>query len=99
VRLVLAPPWPRRSGAAALRIAPGSAQGSARGLPGVARFAGVSAAGIAPARLYDRAGRVVGSENAQFLTGTNVMDCNTPAGLTRNHFSSVIELFGIHGHR
>src|SRR3954454_9400175 len=53
-------------------------QGVARGLPGVARFAGVSVGGFAPARLYDRAGNVVGSENAQFLTGSDVMACGTP---------------------
>jgi hypothetical protein len=70
-----------------------SFEGIAKGLPGVARFAGVSGAGVAPARLYDKAGNVVGSENAQFLTGSSVMDCNTPAGMTRNNFSSVIELF------
>jgi hypothetical protein len=71
-----------------------SFQGVARGLPGVARFAGVSAAGVAPARLYDRRGRVVGSENAQFLTGSDVSSCNTPAGMTGNRFSSVIVLWG-----
>src|SRR3954464_7496945 len=69
-------------------------QGVARGLPGVARFAGVSVGGFAPARLYDHAGNVVGSENAQFLTGSDVMACGTPEGMTGNRFSSVIELFG-----
>jgi hypothetical protein len=69
-----------------------SFHGTARGLPGVARFAGVSIAGFAPARLYDRAGNVVGSENAQFLTGSDVAACNTPQGMTGNRFSSVIEL-------
>jgi hypothetical protein len=44
-----------------------SFHGTAKGLPSVARFDGVSALGLAPARLYDRAGDVVGSENAQFL--------------------------------
>jgi hypothetical protein len=66
--------------------------GTARGLPGVARFAGVSVGGLAPARLYDEDGRVVGSENAQFLTGADIMDCDTPEGMTGNHFSSVIAL-------
>jgi hypothetical protein len=69
-------------------------QGRTRGLRGVARFAGVSVGGVAPARLYDKAGNVVGSENAQFLTGSNVSDCQTPTGMTRNRFSSVIVLFG-----
>ena len=66
--------------------------GRARGLRGVARFAGVSAAGLAPARLYDARGRVVGSENAQFLTGSDATSCNTPEGMTGNRFSSVIVL-------
>src|SRR4051812_36385044 len=35
--------------------------GRASGLPGVTRFAGVSAGGVAPARLYDADGNVVGS--------------------------------------
>jgi hypothetical protein len=68
--------------------------GRAKGLPGVARFAGVSAGGIAPARLYDRAGNVVGTETAQFLTNAPFSECNTPEGLTSNNFSSVIHLFG-----
>jgi len=68
--------------------------GRARGLPGVARFAGVSVGGFAPARLYDEDGNVVGSENAQFLTGADIADCNTPEGMTGNHFSSVVTLTG-----
>jgi len=67
-----------------------SFHGTAKGLPGVARFAGVSVGGFAPARLYDKAGNVVGSENAEFLTGADVMDCYTPEGMTGNHFTSVI---------
>ena len=70
-----------------------SFHGVTRGLPGVTRFAGVSVGGVAPARLYDRAGRVVGSENAQFLTGATLSDCMTPQGLRSSGFSSVIELF------
>jgi hypothetical protein len=69
-----------------------SFHGVTKGLPGVARFAGVSIGGVAPARLYDRAGRVVGSENAQFLTGATLSDCMTPEGLRGSAFSSVIEL-------
>jgi len=68
--------------------------GRARGLPGVARFAGVSVGGFAPARLYDEEGKVVGSENAQVLTGADIADCNTPEGMTGNHFSSVVTLTG-----
>jgi hypothetical protein len=70
-----------------------SFDGAARGLPGVARFAGQSALGVAPARLFDRNGKVVGSENAQFLNNSNLTDCAAPKGLTRVRFSSVIELF------
>jgi hypothetical protein len=69
-------------------------QGRAIGLPGVARFVGTSAVGVAPARLYDRRGKLVGSENAQFLTNSNLTDCSTPQGLTHVRFSSVIRLFG-----
>jgi hypothetical protein len=69
-------------------------EGRAMGLPGVARFVGTSDLGVAPARLYDGRGRLVGSENAQFLTNSNLTDCSTPHGLTRVRFSSVIRLFG-----
>jgi hypothetical protein len=71
-----------------------SFQGRAKGIRGVNRFAGASGAGAAPARLYDRRGNVVGSENAQFLTGSDVSSCNTSQGMTENRFSSVIVLFG-----
>jgi hypothetical protein len=70
-----------------------SFHGTAKGLPGVVRFAGVSALGLAPARLYDKADTVVGSENAQFLNNAPFTDCNTPQGFTSGTFSSVIELF------
>jgi hypothetical protein len=69
-------------------------EGRVTGLPGVARFVGTSAMGVAPARLYDRRGKLVGSENAQFLTNSNLTDCSTPRGLRRARFSSVVELFG-----
>jgi hypothetical protein len=69
-----------------------SFHGTAKGLPGVARFAGVSALGLAPARLYDRAGDIVGSENAQFLNNAPFTACNTPQGFTEGTFTSVIEL-------
>jgi hypothetical protein len=69
-----------------------SFQGIAKGLPGIVRFAGDSVVGIAPARLYDKEGNVVGSENAQFLTGAPVTDCDTPEGFTHGNFSSVIEI-------
>lgn len=69
--------------------------GRAYGLPGVASFAGVAAAGGSPGRLYDRQGNLVGQEESQFLTNRDaVAGCNTPEGLTHNNFSTVIELFG-----
>jgi hypothetical protein len=76
--------------------AEGTFAGTVKGLPGVVRFAGVNAVGVVPSRLYDRAGNLVGSENAQLLTLDNApfTDCGTPEGLTRANFSSVIELFG-----
>src|SRR3954447_14329622 len=63
-----------------------------KGLPGVVRVAGFSGAGIAPARLFDKAGGIVGSENAQFATNAPFTDCDTPQGFTEGNFSSVIEL-------
>jgi hypothetical protein len=63
------------------------------GLAGVKSVAGTSVAGFAPARLYDRRGNVVGSENANFLSDPSIaLACNTPEGVTHNPFSSVIEL-------
>ena len=75
----------------------GTFEGSAIGLPGVVRFAGAAPVGIAPARLYDAHGDVVGSENAQVDTLANAphfIDCNTAQGFKGGNFSSVIELFG-----
>jgi hypothetical protein len=72
-------------------------QGAAMGLPGVKRFAGVAPVGILPARLYDKDGNIVGSENAQVDTLANAPsfpNCNTPEGFSGGNFSSVIELFG-----
>ena len=70
--------------------------GTAKGLPGVVRFEGFDSVGIAPSRLYDRDGNLVGSENAQLLTVDNApfTDCGSAEGFTRGNFSSVIELFG-----
>lgn len=70
--------------------------GTVTGLPGVVRFEGFDLSGLAPSRLYDRAGNLVGSENAQLLTIDNApfSACGTPEGFTRGTFSSVIELFG-----
>jgi hypothetical protein len=64
------------------------------GLPGVTDVAGTAVAGLGPARLYDRDGNVVGSENAQFVSDPDVVsECNSPGGLTQNPFSSVVVLF------
>jgi hypothetical protein len=70
------------------------------GLHGVVRAAGDNAIGLVPALLYDRSGKVVGSENPQVLTsGTEEQNlgftsCNSPEGFKKGNFSSVIELFG-----
>lgn len=74
----------------------GTFAGTVKGLPGVVRFEGFDLTGVAPSRLYDRAGNLVGSENAQLLTTDNApfTDCGTPEGFTEGTFSSVIELFG-----
>ncbi|MFL5824357.1 MAG: hypothetical protein ACJ764_13050 [Solirubrobacteraceae bacterium] len=69
--------------------------GRAFGIPGVARFAGVAAGGVGPARLYDGHGNLVGSENANFLVDPTVISkCNTPQGVVDNTFQSLIELLG-----
>lgn len=72
----------------------GTFAGTVKGLPGVVRFEGFDAAGVAPSRLYDRGGNIVGSENAQLLTLDNApfRDCGME-GFTQGNFSSVIELF------
>jgi hypothetical protein len=76
-------------------------QGTAKGIPGVRRFEGVGPLGIAPSRLYDKDGNIVGSENADVDTVSTLQhatpDCNSAAGLTKATFSSVIELFGSRG--
>jgi hypothetical protein len=77
-----------------------SAQGRAKGLPGVVRFAGAfggfDPAAVGPTLLYDSAGDVVGAENADVLTSnpSAAEDCGTPQGVTGGSFSSVIELTG-----
>jgi len=74
-------------------------EGTAMGLPGVARWAAEGVAGLAPAVLFNKAGEVVGSENPQVLTsGTEEKNfgftaCNSPAGFKGpGSFSSVVEL-------
>jgi hypothetical protein len=73
-------------------------RGNVSGLPGVARFLGRGSL-LVPSVLYDRAGQVVGVENAEILTQANLShntDCSTPTGFTGGWpgmFSSVVELF------
>jgi hypothetical protein len=74
-------------------------EGSVKGLPGVVRFWGKGSL-LVPSLLYDRAGNVVGEENAQIITeanGPHAMDCATsPEGFTGGWpgmFSSALELF------
>ena len=72
-------------------------EGRVEGLRGVARFVGHGSLDV-PSLLYDRAGRVVGVENAQILTRDNLFnspDCSKPGGFTGPAgFSSTITLFG-----
>jgi hypothetical protein len=69
--------------------------GRVKGLPGVVRFAGSGATVLSNSFLYDQAGNVVGSEQAQVhsLSGdSQIEDCDTPEGFTRGHFNSVMEI-------
>jgi hypothetical protein len=73
----------------------------AMGLPPIRRAEAMTGvAGTQPVLLYDGDGNVVGSEQAQFLSGAATaesfppfMDCSTPEGLTRAIWSDTIELF------
>jgi hypothetical protein len=73
-------------------------EGSVKGLPGVVRFWGKGSL-LVPSLLYDRAGNVVGEENAQIVTeanGLQATDCANPEGFGGGWpgmFSSVLELF------
>jgi hypothetical protein len=75
-------------------------EGTAKGLPGVARWAAQGVAGLAPAVLFNKAGEVVGSENPQVLTSATeeqnlgFTNCNSPEGVKKGNFGSVIELTG-----
>jgi hypothetical protein len=84
-------------GSAGGTCAYGTGEGTTKGLPGVARWKAEVIAGLAPALLYNNRGEVVGSENAQLVTNVvgeedPLIACNTPEGLKRGKFSSVIEL-------
>jgi hypothetical protein len=76
----------------------------ATGLPPVVRAESQPGlAGTAPVLLYDAAGNVVGSEQAQFLTtiadesDPGFMDCGTPGGLTEAFWSDTVELLASKG--
>lgn len=76
-------------------LLPLSFEGAVRGLPGVARFWGKGNFDV-PSYLYDKAGNLVGIENAQILTQDNsshFLDCSTPNGFTGGTFSSNVVLF------
>jgi hypothetical protein len=74
-------------------------RGRVRGLPGVARFLGNGSLDV-PSLLFDRRGNLVGVENAEIATQTNLqhaLDCATPGGFAGGWpamFSSVVERFG-----
>jgi len=67
--------------------------GAADGISGVRSFAGVGVGPLGPARLYDRDGSIVASENADVTTAANFphfLDCSTPDGFRGGTFHSVI---------
>ena len=66
-------------------------EGKAMGIPTVTNFAGVGVGPFGPARLYDRDGHVIASENANVVTtDNNALDCTTPEGFRGGNFSSTI---------
>jgi hypothetical protein len=73
-------------------------EGRVLGLPGVERYAGRGSLDV-PSMLYDRAGRLVGVENANIMTQTNLvrtLDCSMPGGFRGGWpamFSSVVRVF------
>jgi hypothetical protein len=73
-----------------------SFEGTVEGLPGVARWWGKGNLDV-PSYLYDKAGNLVGMENAQIVTKDNLpqySDCTAPGGFTGPAtFSSNIVLF------
>ena len=77
----------------------GGFEGVVKGLPGVAHFWGRGSL-LAPSQLYDRAGNLVGEENANVITEATLTEgaatCRTPEGFTGGDpamFSSVLQLF------
>jgi hypothetical protein len=66
-------------------------EGKARGIPTITSFAGVGVGPFGPARLSDRAGNVIASENANVVTADNsILDCSSPEGFDGGTFSSTI---------
>jgi hypothetical protein len=72
-------------------------EGRVHGLPGVATFFGPGVTPVVHELLYDRDGRVVGSDQPQVLSGIGqgpeASDCSTRKGVTDGVFSSTIELY------
>jgi hypothetical protein len=69
--------------------------GKVEGVPGVARFWGFAVAGVVHEFLYDRQGRIVGSDQPQALTNfDHFTDCLQPEGFTAGNFSSLVEFYG-----
>jgi hypothetical protein len=75
-------------------------QADAGGFPPIHRaVSSYGAGGTAPVRLFDAHGNVIGSEQAQFLTGAinpddpGYTDCGNPGGLTTAYWSDTLELF------
>jgi hypothetical protein len=74
-------------------------EGTVRGLPGVTRFWGKGPGVDIPSLLYNATGQVVGLENAELFTQSDLphtVDCSRPGGFTGGWpgmFSSTIVLF------
>jgi hypothetical protein len=69
-------------------------EGTVKGLPGVTRFWGGGNA-VVHEFLYDKQGNVVGSDQpvvAPESDNPGWLSCNT-SGVTRNHFSSTVQLY------
>lgn len=74
-------------------------EGEVRGLPGVTRFSGKGPGVVVPSVLYNASGQIVGLENAELFTQTNLPhtpDCLKPSGFEGgwpDMFSSTIVLY------
>jgi len=67
--------------------------GVATGVPGLRTFVGTGLVSLGPARIFDRHGNVVASENTSLNTVDNaghVNDCNSARGFRGGNFHSVI---------